>query len=104
MNAATASPMSSSAIVAESLTHRLAVQATNRTETTAAAGRAAALVAVLGVAVGLAMVPVLVLFVAVTGQWLVAGAASLVAVVGGVKLAAWGGAWRPDSKRVERSG
>src|SRR5256886_17348613 len=42
MNAATASPMSSSAIVAESLTHRLAVQATNRTETTAAAAAAAA--------------------------------------------------------------
>ena len=73
-------------------------------EVAATAGRAAALVAVLGVAIGLAMVPVLVLFVPVTGQWLAAGAASLVAVVGGVKLAAWGGAWRPDSKRVERSG
>ena len=61
--------------------------------------------AVLGVAIGLAMVPVLVVLVPVTGQWLAAGAVSLVAVVGGVKLAAWGGAWRrPDSKRVERSG
>ena len=73
-------------------------------EVAATAGRAAALVAVLGVAIGLAMVPVLVVLVPVTGQWLAAGAASLVAVVGGVKLAAWGGAWRPDSKRVERSG
>ena len=45
-----------------------------------------------------------VVLVPVTGRWLAAGAASLVAVVGGVKLAAWGGAWRPDSKRVERSG
>src|SRR5256885_17180665 len=73
-------------------------------EVGATAGRAAALVAVLGVAIGLAMVPVLVVLVPVTGQWLAAGAVSLVAVVGGVKLAAWGGAWRPDSKRVERSG
>ena len=73
-------------------------------EVAATAGRAAALVAVLGVAIGLAIVPVLVVLVPVTGQWLAAAAASLVAVVGGVKLAAWGGAWRPDSKRVERSG
>ena len=42
MRAATPSPMSSRAIVAESLIQRLAVQATNRIETTAAVAAAAA--------------------------------------------------------------
>ncbi|HTD79686.1 MAG TPA: hypothetical protein VK898_18770 [Chloroflexota bacterium] len=52
------------------------------------------------------MVPVLVVLVPVTGQWLAAGAASLVAVVGGVKLAAvgWGLAARFVAARPLRIG
>ena len=42
MQAATASPISSRAIVAESLTHRFAVHATKRIETTAAVAAAVA--------------------------------------------------------------
>src|SRR2546421_10684617 len=56
-------------------------------EVAATAGRAAALVAVLGVATGLPMVPGLLLFVPETGPRLAAAAASLGARVRGEKVA-----------------
>src|SRR5437660_2447367 len=56
----------------------------------ATSGRVASLVGVAGLAIGLGVLPIVVALVPTAGQWLAVGAGSLVAVAGGVKLAAVG--------------
>ena len=67
-------------------------------------GRTAALIGVAVMAIGLAALPVVVALGPApgAGAWLAAGAGSLVAVVGGVKLAAmaWGIATRLATRRM----